>query len=135
MLKSRHLNREDTQMKVKHWTEVQAQDVADAPGVTIRWVLNEQDGAPHFALRILEVQPGSATPYHSHWWEHEVFVLDGQGVIATEAGESSLSAGSTVLVENNELHQFRNTGDRPLRFICLIPHRWLEGLRTQHAGA
>lgn len=122
-------------MKVKHWTDIQAQDVSEAPGVTIRWVLNEQDGAPHFALRILEVQPGSATPYHSHWWEHEVFVLDGEGVVATEAGETPLVAGSTVLVESNEVHQFRNTGDQVLRFICLIPFRWLEGLRAQYAGA
>ncbi|MBN1937388.1 MAG: cupin domain-containing protein [Anaerolineae bacterium] len=121
-------------MKIKHWTDVPAQDVPDAPGVTIRWILNERDGAPHFAMRILEVQPGSATPQHSHWWEHEVFVLAGQGVFATEAGESPLVPGSTVLVDGNELHQFRNTGGDVLRFMCLIPHRWLEELHDKYAG-
>ncbi len=122
-------------MKIKHWMDVPAQDVPDAPGVTIRWVLNEQDGAPHFALRILQVQPGSATPYHSHWWEHEVFVLAGQGALITEAGNWPLVPGSTVLVDGNELHQFRNTGDDVLRFMCLIPYRWLEGLHEKYAGA
>jgi hypothetical protein len=38
-----------------------------------------------------------------------------------------------VLVEGNEMHQFRNTGEGVLRFICLIPHMWLEGVATEHS--
>jgi len=121
-------------MKVKHWTDVPAQAAEGAEGVTVRWVVNRQDGAPHFAMRVFEVQPGGSSPRHSHWWEHEVFVLEGQGVAAGAAGASPLSAGTVVLVPGGEMHQFRNTGDRVLRFICLIPFEWLEGLAAEQGN-
>ena len=117
-------------MKIKHWTDVPEQPAEGIEGVTVRWVLAEGDGAPHFAMRIFDVQPGCASPYHKHWWEHEVYVLDGQGIAVhgQEASETSIAPGSVVLVEGNEMHQFRNTGEGVLRFMCLIPHMWLEGM-------
>jgi mannose-6-phosphate isomerase-like protein (cupin superfamily) len=36
--------------------------------------------------------------------------------------EHPLRPGTVVLVPPNQVHQFRNTGSRPLKFICLIPH-------------
>ena len=119
-------------MKVKRWMDVPAE--GEGPqGVAMRWVIGEPDGAPHFALRVIDVEPGCATPYHNHWWEHEVFVLDGQGVVVDAEEETPISPGMAILVEGDEIHQFRNTGDRVLRFICLIPHPWLEGLAEAHA--
>jgi quercetin dioxygenase-like cupin family protein len=118
-------------MKVKHWTDVPAQAVEGVEGVTIRWAINKQDGAPHFAMRVFDVQPGCSSPSHSHWWEHEVFVLDGEGVASGPDGETPISQGTVVLVPGGELHQFRNTGSQVLRFICLIPFEWLEGLAAQ----
>ena len=47
-------------------------------------------------------------------------------------GETSIASGSVILVDGNETHQFRNTGDEVLRFICLIPFTWLEGLAEVH---
>jgi quercetin dioxygenase-like cupin family protein len=84
-------------------------------------------------MRVFDVRPDYATPYHSHWWEHEVFVLEGEGVAVQEGSETTISAGSVILVEGDEMHCFRNTGDGVLRFICLIPFRWLEGLAAEHA--
>ena len=124
-------------MKIKHWTDVPEQPAEGIEGVTVRWVIAKGDGAPHFAMRVFDVQPGSASPYHNHWWEHEVYVLDGQGVAvhgdASSHGETPVAAGSVILVEGDEMHQFRNTGEGVLRFICLIPHMWLEGLAEKHA--
>ena len=114
-------------MKVVHYSDVQAEVVPDVAGVTIRWVLAKQDGAPHFALRVFEVLPGAASPHHRHWWEHEVFVPDGTGVVSTEEGDFPLTSGTAVLVPGGVLHQFRNTGLDLLRFICLVPHSELEG--------
>jgi quercetin dioxygenase-like cupin family protein len=114
-------------VKVVHYNQVPAEEIPDVPGVTIRWVIAQADGAPHFALRVFEVQPGRTTPHHSHWWEHEVFVLDGTGMVATEEGDFPLAPGTAVFVPGNVLHQFRNTGEGLLRFICLVPHMELEG--------
>jgi quercetin dioxygenase-like cupin family protein len=121
-------------MKVKRWTNVQEQVAEGVDGVTVRWVIGEEDNAPHFAMRVFDVQPGHNTPYHNHWWEHEVFVLDGDGVVASAQGETPIASGSVILVEKDEMHQFRNTGDGVLRFICLIPWPWLEGMADQHAS-
>jgi mannose-6-phosphate isomerase-like protein (cupin superfamily) len=33
-----------------------------------------------------------------------------------------------VFVPPNQLHQFRNTGSGPMKFLCLIPHP-LRGVR------
>ena len=112
---------------VKQYTDVPELQAEGLEGVSIRWVIGEDDGAPHFAMRVLEVQEGRATLHHSHWWEHEVYVLDGNGVVLQEDGETAISAGSVVLVPGNEMHQFRNTGQGVLRFICLIPHMSLAG--------
>lgn len=115
-------------MKVQRYDDVTQADVPGAPGVTVRWVIAEADGAPHFAMRVFEVQPGMSTEHHTHWWEHEVFVLSGSGRVRSEQGEHPVGEGSVVYIPGGEKHQFVNDGDAVLRFICLVPHPWLEGV-------
>ena len=57
-------------MQVKRALDIQAQPVEGVPGVTIRWLWAAPDGAPTFALRLIEVQPGASTPHHDHPHEH-----------------------------------------------------------------
>jgi quercetin dioxygenase-like cupin family protein len=117
-------------IQVRNFQEVEAQPAAE--GVTMRVAIGPDDGAPFFNLRVFEVQPGQATPHHSHWWEHEVFVLNGQGVVKTEQGEMAVGHGSTVFVPGGEMHQFKNTGEDVLRFICVVPQEWLQSqLKTE----
>lgn len=108
-------------MKVEHFSQTPAEAVKDVPGVTVRWVVSQEDGAPTFAMRVFEVEPGHATPFHKHEWEHEVFVLSGQGIVRHEDGESPLEHGTIVFVPGMEMHQFINQGDSVLRFICIVP--------------
>jgi quercetin dioxygenase-like cupin family protein len=102
-------------------------------GVTMRVVIGPEEGAPYFNMRVFEVQPGYAAPHHSHWWEHEIFVLSGQGVVKTDQGDLPIQHGSTVLIPGGEMHQIRNAGDGVLRFICLIPQEWLQGTSKPEA--
>lgn len=113
-------------VRVRDFRDVEAQPAME--GVTMRVVIGPDDGAPVFNMRVFEVQPGHASPHHSHWWEHEAFVLSGQGVIRTDQGDVPISHGSTVFVPGGEMHQFQSTGDSPLRFICLVPQEWLQGV-------
>ncbi len=108
-------------MEVKRSLEVPAVPVEGVPGVTIRWLWAAADGAPTFALRLFEVEPGATTPHHAHAHEHEVYVVSGQGLLRGKAGQRSLSSGDTVLVLPHDEHQFVNTGREPLRFLCAIP--------------
>ena len=108
-------------MQVKRALDIKAQPVEGVPGVTIRWLWAAPDGAPTFALRLIEVQPGASTPHHDHPHEHEVYILSGQAGLSSEAGEHLLEPGDTAMVLPNELHQFINRGDGVLRFLCGIP--------------
>lgn len=111
-------------MQIKHAMNIPAEPIENVPGVTIRWLWAEVDGAPTFALRMFEVQPNASTPYHAHPYEHQVFILSGQAKLRGENQEQTLSVGDTVLVLPNELHQFSNVGPETLRFLCAIPlHR------------
>ena len=114
-------------LAVRHYASVETE--SPAPGVTMRVVLGPNEGAPTFNLRVFEIQPGASTPHHSHWWEHEVYVLSGKGVACSEDGEVSVSEGTAVLVPGEAAHHFTNTGTELLRFICLVPQAWLEGVR------
>jgi quercetin dioxygenase-like cupin family protein len=111
-------------MKVDHFENVaQAPVVMEgAAGCRVRWLVDETQGAPNFAMRQYEVDPGGYTPKHSHPYEHEVFVLEGSGVVLEGEGEHPLAPGSYVFVAPGEVHQFRNTGSGPLKFLCLVPN-------------
>jgi len=110
-------------MKKAHYTEIEPEEVSGAgtTGVTVRWVISEKDGAENFFMRVFDLEPGGCTPRHSHAWEHEVFVLEGQGQAFLEGQEMPCTQGEVIFVEPNEEHQFRNTSDKSLKFICLIP--------------
>ncbi len=111
-------------MQLKKLTEVPANEVAmeGAAGCRVRWLIGEKDNAPTFAMREFEVAPGGHTPRHFHDYEHEVYVLAGKGKIVDGDRELSLAAGDVVFVAPNDVHQFRNTGSEPMRFLCLIPN-------------
>jgi tRNA-Thr(GGU) m(6)t(6)A37 methyltransferase TsaA len=108
-------------MQLKHALEVSTEPMAGTPGVTLRWLWGARDGAPNFALRLIEVEPGSSTPYHSHVHEHEVYLLSGQALLRGASQAHRLAASDTALVLPYEEHQFVNTGLDVLRFLCGIP--------------
>lgn len=94
-----------------------------AKGATKQVPLGVGDGAPNFSLRVFTLEAGGHTPYHSHPWEHENYILQGTGVIRTEDGsERPIKAGDFCLILPGEEHQFRNSSDgEELRFVCLVP--------------
>jgi quercetin dioxygenase-like cupin family protein len=108
-------------MIVKNYRRVPAEPAAEAPGVTVRWVISEKDGAPNFAMRVFEVEPGAASPFHTHAWEHEAFILAGNGYLRAEDGQTPFGEGDAIFVAPEEKHQFVNDGDTTLRFICVVP--------------
>ena len=107
-------------MKIRDFRQVQEKE--EMPGVSLRLVISAEDGAPNFVMRVFEVDPGKSTPWHTHTWEHEVFVLAGAGEAVSSDGRSPLRPDDVVFVEPNEQHQFVNTGSDVFRFICCIPH-------------
>lgn len=109
--------------KAIHYTDVPAQVFGDeAPGTTIRWVIDEpHDAAPNYALRVVEVAAGGHTPRHTHPYEHENFVIEGQGRVLLNGAWHAIEPGSVVFVPANAEHTYENTGETPFKFLCGIP--------------
>jgi len=110
-------------MKIVDYKEVKAEavDFEDAKDVKVRWLISDKDNAPNFAMRLFEVSPGGYSPLHTHNWEHEVFILEGEGVANDGEKEFKIKNGTVVYVAPEERHQFENTGSDILKFLCLIP--------------
>jgi len=85
-------------------------------------VISAKDGAPRFTMRVFTIQSNCSTPYHAHWWEHEVYVISGQGLVHTEQGDHPMQAEDVVYVSPEEKHCFVNSGREPLCFVCVIPN-------------
>lgn len=111
-------------MKISHYEAIDQQPV-EMPGSSkchVRYLIGPRDAAPNFVMRQFEVEPGGFTPRHSHPYEHEVFVLAGEGEVLENARPHRIAAGDIVYVAPDEVHQFRNTGGAPLKFLCLVPN-------------
>lgn len=111
-------------MKVAKYTDVASESAGEGTkGASIRWLIKKEDGAPNFAMRLFELEPGGHTPLHRHEWEHEVFILEGGGALVGEEGaETPFTAGDFAFIPGGELHQFVNRGGATTKILCLIPH-------------
>jgi len=110
-------------MKVIHYTEAKYKkfEADGVKGVTGRVVIGQADGAKNFCMRVFELEEGGYSPCHAHDWEHEIFIHAGDGEVLRQGEWQPVTAGNVVFIPGNEKHQFRNAGQKPFVFICLIP--------------
>jgi len=104
---------------IKHVNEVEPQKLMN--GEVLKRVFMSKDEVPTFVMRLFTLQPGASTPFHSHPWEHEVFVVEGRLKVVCENGETIVEKGHFVYVLPNELHQFINVFESACSFICVVP--------------
>jgi quercetin dioxygenase-like cupin family protein len=110
-------------MIIRHYEDVEALTPQEPGivGVKMRVVIGEEEGAPNFIMRHFSVEPGGQSPYHSHPWEHEVFVLKGEGEVIQGDKAFRISPGNVIYIPSGEEHQFVNKGNELMEFLCLIP--------------
>jgi quercetin dioxygenase-like cupin family protein len=111
-------------MIIKNIDQVPLQDVnmEGAKDVKVRVLFGPADNAPTFAMRVFEMAGGGHTPFHTHPFEHEAVLLDGDIAIVTEEGNRPLQKGDVILVPPDEKHQFKNLSEtESARFMCLVP--------------
>ena len=110
-------------MKHVHYKEVKDLKAteAGAEGCRVRWLISDKDGAPNFYMRRFELEPGGRTPRHAHPWEHEVYVLEGEGTLLCKGGEELFRPGDVVYIPPGEAHSFTAGPKAPVAFLCLIP--------------
>lgn len=110
-------------MNIANYKNVEPEpEMHDAKGVSLRWLITKKMGAPNFAMRLFEIDQNGFSPNHKHPWEHEVFIIDGEGEVGNSEGKHAIKSGDFILINSNERHQIINTGPKTLRFLCIIPH-------------
>ncbi|MGD2247215.1 MAG: cupin domain-containing protein [Candidatus Methanofastidiosia archaeon] len=111
-------------MNVFDYTDIPAEKAEQgAKNITVRWLITKDTGAENFAMRYFVMDVNGYSPHHQHDWEHEVFILEGEGIVKSEKGDHPFKPGTVIFIPPNERHQFRNTGDTPVKFLCLIPYK------------
>lgn len=88
--------------------------------LTVRWLLGEPEGAPNFEMRYFSLSGEISTDWHSHEWEHQVFVVAGKGKFRNSDGEIELQPGQALFVAPGEQHHFICSGVQ-FDFICVVP--------------
>jgi len=91
--------------------------------VFVRWLIDENDGAKNFAMRRFEIKPDAKVPLHSHFQDHEIYILTGNGIFYNDLGqEVKVNPGDAIYIPPNEKHGINNVGSENLVFLCLIPY-------------
>lgn len=96
-------------------------DGDEVKGVEKKVLIGPKHGAQNYVMRFFTLQEGGYTPKHSHPWEHEVYVVEGELELEASGEIHRLSQGSFAFVKADEEHQFRNAGSGSAKFICVIP--------------
>ncbi len=96
-------------------------DMQGVLGATKQVPIGQRDGAPNFSIRVFTLEPGGHTPHHEHDSEHLNYILEGSGELMEGNQPRQIKQGDYILVKPQERHQYRNTGDMPLKFMCMVP--------------
>jgi quercetin dioxygenase-like cupin family protein len=107
---------------VRRAEEIDYEDVSAAEGMRKGVLIDESDGAPHFAIRRFALAPGGSVPKHTNEVEHEQYVLSGEYVVGIDDEEYAVSAGDSLLIPAGVVHWYRNEGDEEGAFLCAVPN-------------
>jgi quercetin dioxygenase-like cupin family protein len=94
-------------------TESGSQDVS-----SIDLVLKRMD-LKAFSCRILRIEVGGHTAFHSHSREHITVVLSGLCMVETKDAKQELRKGMVVAIPSGEGHRFFNPGKDRLALLVL----------------
>jgi quercetin dioxygenase-like cupin family protein len=110
-------------MFISHIDNIESTKIesAKAEGVQKQVPIGPEQGWEDHVMRVFTVEPGGHTPRHAHPWPHINYVLTGEGELYHEGEASGVRPGSVAYLPGGTEHQFRNTGEEPLKFICIVP--------------
>ncbi len=107
---------------IRRSEEIEYEEVGAADGMSKGVLIDEKRGAPNFAIRRFELDPGASVPEHTNEVEHEQYVLSGEYVVGIGDEEYTVSEGDSLLIPAGVVHWYRNEGDEPGAFICAVPN-------------
>lgn len=109
-------------MSVKASYELDQTVVDAGEGVTKQVLISSGEG-PNFAMRRFTIQPGGGMPNHTNLVEHEQYVLCGEAEIGIGEEIYQVKQDDVVFIPAETPHWYKNTGDEPFEFICIVPNK------------
>ena len=91
-------------------------------GISIRYLILEEFGAPNFEMRYFELDRGALSAQDHHESEHEVFVVRGRGKLHLKDRTVELKPKDAIFIDSWEHHQFEQVGEEPFGFLCIVPN-------------
>ena len=80
------------------------------------------DDAINFSMRLFEIGSGGFSSKHKHSYEHEVYVIEGDGFLFMEGEKFAIEKDDCIYIEPYEYHQLE-AGEKGISFVCLVPNR------------
>jgi mannose-6-phosphate isomerase-like protein (cupin superfamily) len=65
------------------------------------------------------VAPGKAVKAHRDAWDEVYYIMNGFGEMRIDGEKASVKEGDAIHIPPGKAHSLKNTGTRPLRFICV----------------
>ncbi|AQL42937.1 cupin [Halorientalis sp. IM1011] len=112
----------DAEPLIRRGDEIDYETVDAAEGVEKGVLIDEDDGAPNFAIRRFTIAPGGEIPEHTNEIEHEQYVLQGTYTVGIGDDEHEVSAGDSLFIPAGVVHWYRNDGDAEGAFVCAVPN-------------
>jgi len=106
---------------VRRGDEVPPDDVKAGTATRVRVLIDESDGAPHFAMRKFSMDEGGGMPRHTNEVEHEQYVLAGRGRIGIADAVHEVAAGDVVYIPAGVPHHYEVV-EAPFEFLCVVPN-------------
>jgi quercetin dioxygenase-like cupin family protein len=94
------------------------------PGATMAFkqiLVGPQQGWAGWVMRLFTLGKGGCTPQHSHPWPHINYIVKGTGTLLMEDEEREIGSDYVAYISGGAVHQFKNTGESELSFICIVP--------------
>lgn len=110
-------------MAVRHdsLTEAVKIEGLDCDNVVGKLLVSPKMGWEDYSMREFILGKDCYTPNHKHDWSHINYVISGEGTLMIDGEINEIKKGSYAYVPSNAQHQFKNTGDEDLVFLCIVP--------------
>jgi len=83
-------------------------DIFDGTGAAR--LINLDDNPPTCTLTYSEILPGETSSHHIHEWEHEVYIIEGNGTLVCDGVSYPVKAGDALFIPPNVDHYTLNNG-------------------------
>jgi quercetin dioxygenase-like cupin family protein len=108
-------------VKPRHAADTPATPIEGARDTALKLMVGEEDGAPNFVLRRIEMEPGGGMPLHTNDVEHVQYVLSGNARVTVGDEVHEVGADMSLFIPAGVPHAYQPVGDEPFVFLCAIP--------------